>query len=70
MGVEDDLSEEDIRKMEAMLLGSEARKGTVVETRRSGRPKPDPVELRFADYLDDYDGEWIFTEVHQKASSG
>ena len=70
MMVEDDLSEEQQRKMAAKLLMGAPRRTVTVVTRRSGKPKPEPVELRFVSMVGSYDGEWIYCEVQQKASAG
>lgn len=67
---DDDLSEEQQRQMAARLLMGTKRKGPTVEVRRSGNKKPEPVELRFINHVDSYDGEWMWCEVQQKASSG
>lgn len=70
MTVEDDLSEEQQRKMAAKLLMGVNPRTVQVVTRRSGRPKPDPLELRFVECVDRHDGEWVYCQVEQKASSG
>lgn len=67
---EDDLSEEQQRKMAAKLLMGSNRHTVQVVTRRSGRPKPAPLELRFVECVESYNGEWVYCEVQQKASSG
>ncbi|RVH37652.1 hypothetical protein [Sinorhizobium meliloti] len=67
---DDDFTDEQQRKMAAKLLMGTKRQGPKVEVRRSGNKKPEPVELRFINHLDSYDGEWLWCEVQQKASSG
>lgn len=67
---DDDFTEEQQRKMAAKLLQGTSRRSVAVERRRSGRKKPEPVELRFIACIDSYDLEWAWCEVEQKASSG
>jgi hypothetical protein len=67
----DDISDEELeRRMTAKLFGSTARKCPIVEVRRSGNKKPDPVELRFIVCVESYDDEFAWCEVEQKMSSG
>lgn len=67
----DDISDEELeRRMSAKLFGSTSNKGTQVEIRRGGKKKHEPVEMRFINCVDSYDGEWMWCEVEQKMSSG
>ncbi len=70
MSDDDELSEEQQRNIEAKLFGYQRPKPTVVETRRSKKPRPEPLEIRFIRVCDKYSGEFVYCEVHQKASSG
>ncbi|HWU63587.1 MAG TPA: hypothetical protein VN112_16330 [Ensifer sp.] len=71
MSDDDELSEEQLRKMEANLLADTRKNWPKVEVRRgSGKHRPAPVELRFTEVVDENDDTWLFCEVHQKASSG
>lgn len=67
---DDDFSEQQQRQMAARLLMGTKRKGPTVEVRRSGKKKPEPVELRFINHYSSLDSDWVCCEVQQKASSG
>ncbi|WP_425963763.1 hypothetical protein [Rhizobium nepotum] len=66
----DEISEEEERRITAKILGGSTQRVPKVEVRRSGRKRPEPVELRFINCVESYDGEWAWCEVEQKMSSG
>jgi hypothetical protein len=67
---DDDLTDEQERRIAAKILNGTTKQPPKVERRRSGNKRPDPVELRFINHVDSYDGEWLWCVVEQKASSG
>lgn len=66
-----EISDEELeRQMSAKLFGSTTTKTTTVEVRRSGKKRPEPVELRFIECVESYNGSFAWCEVQQKMSSG
>ncbi|MFB0691941.1 hypothetical protein ACA106_15615 [Agrobacterium pusense] len=67
----DDISDEELeRRMSAKLFGPASTKATQVEIRRGVKRKHEPVEMRFINCVESYNGEWMWCEVEQKMSSG